>query len=135
MIRPYWLYRFAQIGCLFQATRSFSLKTFPHSPTTTFQLFDREFYVKRDDTLRLLPSKNINGNKTRKLKHFISGDRNPPTCLISYGGSQSNAMRALAETAVYLQCNFVYFCRSIPKFLSSSPFGNLQDALEAGMQV
>ena len=70
--------------------------TFTTSPIEKCIVRDRILYLKRDDLLRL-PDSNISGNKARKL-YALNGipAHSFPKLIISYGGSQSNAMLALA---------------------------------------
>jgi hypothetical protein len=72
--------------------------TSPHkpSPVEVVSVRGRKVYIKRDDLLRLEGS-NVSGNKARKMfaLNQIPAD-DFPKCVVSYGGSQSNAMLALA---------------------------------------
>lgn len=72
--------------------------TSPHkpSPVEVVTVRGRKVYIKRDDLLRLEGS-TVSGNKARKLfalNQIPAADF--PKCVVSYGGSQSNAMLALA---------------------------------------
>ena len=70
----------------------------PHrpSPVEIVSVRGKQVYIKRDDLLRLERS-NVSGNKARKMLALnqIPAD-DFPKCVVSYGGSQSNAMLALA---------------------------------------
>lgn len=88
----------------------------------------RDYFLKRDDLL--VP---ISGNKARKLEGLLNQDLSDVQRLVSYGGSQSNAMLALAQLANLLDIRFDYYTRPVPKWLKTSPNGNLQAALSYGM--
>lgn len=125
------------------------------SPVDTVLVRDRIVYVKRDDKLRL-PGSQISGNKARKmmtLNDMMMAWTNFPSCVVSHGGPQSNAMLALAalvhyhnktspslkdgdicDTAVP-ETKFVYFTKKLPRFLRKQPIGNLFRALSLGMEM
>jgi len=88
------------------------------------------------------------------------GERAFPRCLVSYGGPQSNAMVALAAIARFrngsvgdgavvvggrddgnsdesssTKCRFVYYTKTLPRFLRSQPSGNLFRAMALGMEL
>jgi hypothetical protein len=70
----------------------------PHkpSPVEVVTVRGKRVYIKRDDLLRLENS-NVSGNKARKMFALNQIPVNEfPKCIVSYGGSQSNAMIALA---------------------------------------
>jgi 1-aminocyclopropane-1-carboxylate deaminase/D-cysteine desulfhydrase-like pyridoxal-dependent ACC family enzyme len=97
----------------------------------------KNFYIKRDDENSIKGIRvSISGNKSRKLL-CLSRKRPFPTIVASYGGSQSNSMLAIAKivAAASTRSTFFYFLRPLPKFLKSSPNGNLKAALDLGMQV
>jgi 1-aminocyclopropane-1-carboxylate deaminase/D-cysteine desulfhydrase-like pyridoxal-dependent ACC family enzyme len=82
-----------------------------------------------------------------------------PSCLVSYGGPQSNSMLALAAVANYknrelllgdegsagdssstddnpdLPIRFVYYTKKLPRFLRKQPSGNFFRALSLGMEL
>lgn len=100
-------------------------------------ILGREMFVKRDDQLSLLssPFGSITGNKARKLWSLYHMDPFPAT-VVSCGGSQSNAMRALALLCQHKGAQFVYLTsRPVSSSLKQDPRGNFKDALQAGMQV
>lgn len=76
----------------------------------------------------------INGNKARK---FFSLLQQPPqqSTIISRGGYQSNAMLALAKLSAHHHKRFIYYTSCIPERLKHTPSGNLQQALELGMEI
>jgi len=63
-----------------------------HSPISKISLDGRVFYVKRDDLIDPF----LAGNKYRKLYTLLQTPPNKLTKVISYGGTQSNAMLAIA---------------------------------------
>ena len=98
-------------------------------------VFGFPLLLKRDDivTTPLWPS----GNKRRKLHHWL---HNPTAALtnaksvISCGGSQSNAMLAIAQLcSVFGRTRFEYVVRTLPSVLRAKPAGNLAAALALGM--
>jgi 1-aminocyclopropane-1-carboxylate deaminase/D-cysteine desulfhydrase-like pyridoxal-dependent ACC family enzyme len=126
-------------------------------------------YIQRDDLLKISPS-GISGNKARKMWAL---DRIPaqnfPSCIVSYGGPQSNSMLALAaivnaknrqlaeemqqqsdmqtdpqlatqqqQQQQYSQSpmiRFVYYTKTLPRFLRNQPSGNLFRATSLGMEL
>jgi len=95
-----------------------------------FEIFRREFLVKRDDLLD--PS--INGNKARKFYKLLQNPI-PFDTIISYGGVQSNAMYSLSALCRYRKKKFIYYVKKIPEFLKNSPSGNYKEALKNGMSI
>jgi 1-aminocyclopropane-1-carboxylate deaminase/D-cysteine desulfhydrase-like pyridoxal-dependent ACC family enzyme len=129
----------------------------------------RTVYIQRDDLLKISPS-GISGNKARKMWAL---DRIPaqnfPSCIVSYGGPQSNSMLALAaivnaknrqlaeemqqqsdmqtdpqlatqqqQQQQYSQSpmiRFVYYTKTLPRFLRNQPSGNLFRATSLGMEL
>lgn len=85
----------------------------------------------RDYEYCLVPG--VCGNKARKFlgleNALVRRD------FVSYGGSQSNAMLALAALAASRRVNFTYHTKPIPRWLRSRPVGNLGCALSLGMQL
>ena len=72
----------------------------------------------------------IRGNKARKLSALINSP--PSTKLVSHGGTQSNAMLALAHLCHHQGSTLRYHTRQIPRWLKESPIGNFKAALELG---
>jgi len=73
----------------------------PPSPVEAKTIRNNRVYIKHDDQLRLNGS-GISGNKARKMwtLNELPADKFP-SCLVSYGGPQSNSMLALAAVANY----------------------------------
>jgi hypothetical protein len=117
------------------------------SPVDVVMVRDRLVYLKRDDQLRL-PGSQISGNKARKMLALNDlAKEDFPTCLVSYGGPQSNAMLALAAIVRFQnekaglgpddpeRRRFVYYAKKLPRFLRNQPNGNLYRALSLGMEL
>ncbi|CAJ1934476.1 unnamed protein product [Cylindrotheca closterium] len=78
-----------------------SIRETKPSPVEEKLIAGRRVYIKRDDLLRLHGSQ-ISGNKARKLLAMNEVPYNEfPSCLVSYGGPQSNSMLALAALVNY----------------------------------
>lgn len=71
---------------------------------------------------------------------------NFPSCVVSFGGPQSNAMLALAAVVHYQNTlqqqqplakkkRFVYYTKKLPRFLRNQPSGNLFRATLLGMEL
>jgi 1-aminocyclopropane-1-carboxylate deaminase/D-cysteine desulfhydrase-like pyridoxal-dependent ACC family enzyme len=101
----------------------------------SYKLWDRTLYIKHDHELFISGLHgDVCGNKIRKFKSLIEMDL-PPRTIISCGGSQSNAMRALAAISHGKKARFIYLTRPIAKSLRLEPRGNLAAALKSGMEV
>lgn len=113
----------------------------PPSPVDQVWIRDRPVYIKRDDQLRL-PGSQLSGNKARKML-TLACMQDFPECIVSYGGPQSNAMLALAAVVHFQnekrfagkKKRFVYYTKTLPRFLRSQPNGNLFRALSLGMEL
>ena len=102
------------------------------SPVEAFALRGKRLFVKRDDKCCLRSG--VSGNKARKL---ASLDAAVPLARVigSFGGSQSNAMAALAVLAHAHGSRFVYFTKPVPRWLRAAPSGNLARALSLGAEL
>jgi len=89
------------------------------------------FFVKRDDLIDPL----LSGNKYRKLYSLIQTPSEQYKRLISYGGTQSNAMLSIAALCHQKGWPFHYTSKPVPAHLKKEPTGNLKLALELGMQL
>lgn len=137
---------------------------FKPSPVEMVSIRGKKVYIKRDDLLRLQDS-NVSGNKARKLfalNQIPATDF--PACVVSYGGSQSNAMLALAAIVLskntillsqvkdgedwtsdeglntllqmgFPEKRFVYFSKTVSRFLRKNPSGNYFRAKSLGMEL
>jgi hypothetical protein len=102
---------------------------------TVHELWGRQLHIKRDDLLYFDDMEGkVNGNKVRKL-HSLHHMKPFPKVVISAGGIQSNAMRALALLCQHKQSRVIYITSPISKSLKSTSIGNLADSMDAGMEV
>ncbi|KAI9920895.1 hypothetical protein PsorP6_000964 [Peronosclerospora sorghi] len=99
------------------------------SPVTRVTFRGQHVHVKRDDVFHLT------GNKMRKLYYFVkqSDAFYTNAHFYSYGGSQSNAMLALAQLAHARHVPFTYFSRSL-QLKEDDAKGNLSRAKSLGMR-
>jgi len=100
------------------------------SPLSEIILDGREFLVKRDDLI----DPYLAGNKYRKLYTLLQIPNEKYTTLISYGGTQSNAMLALAALCKRKGWNFIYYTKPLSQMQKESLLGNYAQALRLGMQ-
>ena len=102
------------------------------SPTPISKLFleGREFLVKRDDLVDL----HLAGNKFRKLHTLLQTPKEKLSTIISYGGTQSNAMLAIAAMCKQKEWEFIYYSKPISKEQVLDDAGNYFHALELGMK-
>lgn len=91
----------------------------------------RDFYVKRDELIDPL----LSGNKYRKLYSLIQRPAEQHDIIISFGGTQSNAMLSLAALCRQKGWVFHYTSKPVPLHLKDNLTGNLKMALELGMQL
>ncbi len=101
------------------------------SAITKISFRGREFYIKRDELLHY----ELSGNKFRKLYQLIKEISSSYSKLISYGGTQSNAMLSMAYLASQKGWKFDYYCKKIPLHVKQNPQGNYKKALDLGMNV
>jgi len=107
----------------------------PVSPLPTrvdpFAFCGHQFFVKRDDLIDPL----LSGNKYRKLFSLLNTPAGQYKGLVSYGGSQSNAMLSLAALCHHKGWPFHYTTKTLPQHLKKHPTGNLNMACELGMHL
>ena len=89
----------------------------------------RSFYVKRDDLLHPC----LSGNKYRKLYSLVQIPSQTYDTIISYGGSQSNAMLSIACLCKVKGWEFHYYTKTLSSHLKEDMDGNLAQAIEQGM--
>ncbi len=114
-----------------KAQRSATQNSTPHSAVTSLRFRGKDYFVKRDDTLHLF----LSGNKYRKLYTLLQTPRDQYKKLISYGGSQSNAMLSMAYLASEKGWKFEYITKRIALHVKQNPLGNLAEALKLGMTL
>lgn len=100
------------------------------SPISKISLEGRDFLLKRDDLI----DPYLAGNKYRKLYTLLQAPKEKYTKIISYGGTQSNAMLALAALAKQKGWEFVYYTKALSATQKGKPAGNYKMALAFGMQ-
>ncbi len=99
------------------------------SEVTPFHFQGFDFYVKRDETIDPL----LSGNKYRKLYSLLQTPAHTYQTIMSYGGTQSNAMLSIAALCRQKGWFFHYYCKPIAPHLKQQPSGNLLAALDLGM--
>ena len=100
------------------------------SPISKIILEGREFLVKRDELIDL----HLAGNKYRKLYPLLQTPKEKLNKIISYGGTQSNAMLAIAKMCFDKGWEFVYYTKPISTTQKQQKFGNYFHALKLGMK-
>ena len=93
-------------------------------------LDDREFLVKRDDLIDPF----LAGNKYRKLYTLLKTPNSKYNRIISYGGTQSNAMLAIAAMCAKKGWEFNYYTKKLSTFQKQNSDGNYADAIKLGMK-
>ncbi len=101
-----------------------------NSPISKLVVEEREFFVKRDELIDPF----LAGNKYRKLYTLLETPKNRYTTIISYGGTQSNAMLALAALCHQKGWQFIYYTKQLSNTQQLSQEGNYAQALSLGMQ-
>ncbi|MBU0631574.1 1-aminocyclopropane-1-carboxylate deaminase [bacterium] len=99
----------------------------PLSPIEKYTLDGRLFYVKRDDLL----DPYLSGNKYRKLYNLINTPKERFDKIISYGGTQSNAMLAIAALCKAKEWTFEYYTK--PLHVKENKNSNYAMAIGLGM--
>ena len=100
------------------------------SSISKISLDGRTFYVKRDDLIDPF----LAGNKFRKLYSLLQTSKEKYTKIISYGGTQSNAMLAIASLCKSKGWNFEYYSKLMSKAPKEQNFGNLYESIKLGMK-
>lgn len=100
------------------------------SPVSKLILDAREFLIKRDDLIDPF----LAGNKYRKLYTLLQTPKEKYTTILSYGGTQSNAMLAIAAMCKQKEWQFIYYTKPLSQRQKSLQTGNYSDALLLGMQ-
>ncbi len=104
---------------------------FTRSAISKITIDERDFFVKRDETI----DPYLSGNKFRKLYSILQTPNNKFTTLISYGGTQSNAMLALAAICQTKGWIFEYYTKKISPVIKEQKYGNYYEALSLGMEI
>ena len=101
-----------------------------NSPISKIILEGREFLVKRDDLI----DTHLAGNKYRKLYTLLNTPKNKFTKIISYGGTQSNAMLAIAAMCKQKGWEFIYYTKALSAQQKKQNDGNFFHSIELGMK-
>lgn len=99
------------------------------SPISKISLEGREFFIKRDELL----DPYLAGNKYRKLYTFLQTPKDRYTTVVSYGGTQSNAMLAIAAMCKEKSWHFIYYTKPLSTIQKEQKNGNFYTALSLGM--
>ena len=99
------------------------------SHLSTIILDGREFLVKRDDLI----DPYLAGNKYRKLYTLLNTPKSQYKRIISYGGTQSNAMLAIAAMCKEKEWEFIYYSKPLSKMQKEQNYGNFYVSLSLGM--
>ncbi len=100
------------------------------SPISKIVLEGREFLVKRDDLI----DPYLAGNKYRKLYTLLQTPSNNLNKIISYGGTQSNAMLAMAAMCREKDWEFIYYTKPLSQKQREQNMGNYAISLSLGMK-
>jgi len=101
------------------------------SKVEPFLFREKLFYVKRDDQIDPL----LSGNKYRKLYSLLQIPKDTYKNIISYGGTQSNAMLSIAALCNQKGWAFHYYTKPLSTQLQQQTTGNLKEALNLGMEL
>lgn len=101
-----------------------------NSPISKIYLEGRKFLVKRDD----LVDPHLSGNKFRKLYTLLNTPKSKFEKIISYGGTQSNAMLAIAAMCKQKGWEFLYYTKGLSATQQTQIQGNYFYAIELGMK-
>ena len=103
---------------------------FKPSTISKINLDGRDFYVKRDDLTDIY----LSGNKYRKLYTLLQTPKQNLKKIISYGGSQSNAMLAIARMCELKSWEFIYYTKILSNKQKEESLGNFYLAKKLNMK-
>lgn len=101
-----------------------------YSPISELYVDGRRFYVKRDDLIDPF----LAGNKYRKLYTLLQTPPQKLKTVISYGGTQSNAMLAIAAMCKSKGWEFIYYTKPLSGAQKDENCGNFYHAKRLGMK-
>lgn len=101
------------------------------SPISKITLEGREFFIKHDELI----DPYLSGNKYRKLYTLLQTPKEKLHTIISYGGTQSNAMLALAAICKKKNWKFIYYTKKVSAVIKNQEYGNFFESLSLGMEV
>ncbi|NPA66484.1 MAG: 1-aminocyclopropane-1-carboxylate deaminase [Epsilonproteobacteria bacterium] len=99
------------------------------TPISSIDIDGRRFLIKRDDLI----DPYLAGNKYRKLYTLLNTPKEQYNTIISYGGTQSNAMLAIAKMCFDKGWQFIYYSKPLSKQQKEQKKGNYFQALKFGM--
>ena len=99
------------------------------TPISTIFVDGRKFFVKRDELIDPF----LAGNKYRKLYTLLQIPSKTYDTIISYGGTQSNAMLAIAAMCYKKGWKFVYYTKPLSTMQKEQKNGNFNEALKLNM--
>jgi 1-aminocyclopropane-1-carboxylate deaminase/D-cysteine desulfhydrase-like pyridoxal-dependent ACC family enzyme len=100
------------------------------TPIDKIEIDGRFFYIKRDD----LYDVHLSGNKFRKLHTLLQTPKEKLNKIISYGGTQSNAMLAIAKMCFLKDWEFIYYTKPLSNVQKKHQYGNYYEAIKLGMK-
>lgn len=100
------------------------------STISSLSIDGRDFFVKRDDLIDPF----LAGNKYRKLYTLLQTPSQTYDTIISYGGTQSNAMLAIAAMCKMKGWKFIYYTKQLSSTQTTELSGNYYHAISLGMQ-
>jgi len=100
------------------------------STISELTLDGRDFLVKRDDLIDPF----LAGNKYRKLYILLQTPSSKFQKIISYGGTQSNAMLAISAMCKAKGWEFIYYTKPISTVQKEQSSGNFFNACNLGMK-
>lgn len=103
---------------------------YPPSKISEIILDGRSFLVKRDDLVHPY----LQGNKYRKLHTLLQTPQENLNTIISYGGTQSNAMLAIASMCHSKGWRFIYYTKPLSASQKNETSGNYYLACQLGME-
>lgn len=101
------------------------------SPIEPLEFSGRRFHIKRDDLI----DPYFSGNKYWKLYALLHADASHIKRIVSYGGTQSNAMLSIARLCQLRGWEFHYYTKPLSSVLREAVQGNLAQALKLGMKL
>jgi 1-aminocyclopropane-1-carboxylate deaminase/D-cysteine desulfhydrase-like pyridoxal-dependent ACC family enzyme len=100
------------------------------TPISEISLDGRGFLVKRDELI----DPYLAGNKYRKLYPLLQTPKEKLNKIISYGGTQSNAMLAIAKMCFDKGWEFIYYTKLLSDTQKQQKHGNYYHAVKHGMK-
>ena len=101
-----------------------------NSPISKIDVNGRVFFVKRDDLI----DPYLAGNKYRKLYTLLNTPSETFKKIISYGGTQSNAMLAISAMCRDKGWEFFYYTKPLASTQKNNKIGNYAQSLSLGMK-